>query len=30
LNHPNIASIYGLEDSGAAHALVMELTIQKR
>ncbi len=25
LNHPNIASIYGLEDSGSAHALVMEL-----
>src|SRR5487761_717564 len=25
LNHPNIASIYGLEDSGASHALVMEL-----
>ena len=25
LNHPNIASIYGLEDSGAMHALVMEL-----
>src|SRR5271154_7003209 len=25
LNHPNIASIYGLEDSGAVHALVMEL-----
>jgi serine/threonine protein kinase len=25
LNHPNIASIYGLEDSGPAHALVMEL-----
>jgi Tol biopolymer transport system component/tRNA A-37 threonylcarbamoyl transferase component Bud32 len=25
LNHPNIASIYGLEDSGNAHALVMEL-----
>jgi len=25
LNHPNIASIYGLEDSGAIHALVMEL-----
>src|ERR1700724_2280332 len=24
-NHPNIASIYGLEDSGATHALVMEL-----
>src|SRR5271163_4574713 len=22
LNHPNIASIYGLEDSGAIHALV--------
>jgi Tol biopolymer transport system component len=25
LNHTNIASIYGLEDSGATHALVMEL-----
>jgi eukaryotic-like serine/threonine-protein kinase len=25
LNHPNIASIYGLEDSGPTHALVMEL-----
>jgi eukaryotic-like serine/threonine-protein kinase len=25
LNHPNIATIYGLEDSGATHALVMEL-----
>jgi hypothetical protein len=25
LNHSNIASIYGLEDSGASHALVMEL-----
>jgi serine/threonine protein kinase len=25
LNHPHIASIYGLEDSGSAHALVMEL-----
>jgi eukaryotic-like serine/threonine-protein kinase len=25
LNHPSIASIYGLEDSGATHALVMEL-----
>jgi Tol biopolymer transport system component len=25
LNHPNIASIYGLEDSGSSHALVMEL-----
>src|SRR5713226_3447725 len=25
LNHTNIASIYGLEDSGDAHALVMEL-----
>ena len=23
LNHPNIASIYGLKDSGATHALVM-------
>ena len=25
LNHPNIASIYGLEESDATHALVMEL-----
>lgn len=25
LNHSNIASIYGLEDSGTTHALVMEL-----
>ncbi len=25
LNHPNIAGIYGFEDSGATHALVMEL-----
>jgi len=25
LNHPNIAHIYGMEASGAAHALVMEL-----
>src|SRR6266699_206793 len=25
LNHPNIASIYGLEDSGGVRALVMEL-----
>ena len=25
LNHPNIASVHGLEDSGATHALVMEL-----
>ncbi len=25
LNHPNIAAIYGLEESGAARALVMEL-----
>ena len=25
LNHPNIASIYGLEESGSARALVMEL-----
>jgi serine/threonine protein kinase len=25
LNHPNIASIYGLEDSGSTRALVMEL-----
>ncbi len=25
LNHPNIAAIYGFEDSGDVHALVMEL-----
>ncbi len=25
LNHPNIASIYGLEETGGGHALVMEL-----
>jgi Tol biopolymer transport system component len=25
LNHPNIAQIYGFEDSGTTHALVMEL-----
>jgi eukaryotic-like serine/threonine-protein kinase len=25
LNHPNIAHIYGFEDSGTTHALVMEL-----
>ena len=25
LNHPNIAAIYGFEDSNGAHALVMEL-----
>src|SRR5262249_38217068 len=25
LNHPHIAAIYGLEDSGGTHALVMEL-----
>src|SRR5262245_27213587 len=25
LNHPNIASIYGLEDAGTTRALVMEL-----
>src|SRR5215472_10238643 len=25
LNHPNIAAIYGLEDSGSTRALVMEL-----
>ena len=24
LNHPNIAAIYGIEDSGPTHALVME------
>src|SRR5262249_36874332 len=25
LNHPNIAAIYGMEESGGLHALVMEL-----
>ena len=34
LNHPNIAAIYGLEDSGDTHALVLELvegpTLQDR
>src|SRR5258708_27928076 len=25
LNHPNIGAIYGLEDSGGVHALVLEL-----
>ena len=25
LNHPNIAAIYGFEDSGSTHALVLEL-----
>src|SRR5205809_5544074 len=25
LNHPNIAAIYGIEESGAVRALVMEL-----
>jgi serine/threonine protein kinase len=25
LNHPNVAAIYGFEDSGDRHALVMEL-----
>ena len=25
LNHPNIAAIYGIEDSNASHAIVMEL-----
>ena len=25
LNHPNIATLHGLEDSGSVHALVMEL-----
>ncbi len=34
LNHPNIAAIYGLEDSGEKHALVLELvegpTLQDR
>ena len=27
LNHPNIATIHGLEDSGTTHALVMELVV---
>ena len=27
LNHPNIAAIYGLEDSGDTHYLVMELVL---
>ena len=34
LNHPNIATIFGLEQSGATHYLVMELvpggTLQER
>jgi serine/threonine-protein kinase len=25
LNHPNIAAIYGFEDSGSTHALLLEL-----
>ncbi len=25
LNHPNIAAIYGVEESGGVHAIVMEL-----
>src|SRR4029453_1145088 len=25
LNHPNIAAIYGFEDSGSTHALVLQL-----
>ena len=25
LNHPNVAAIYGIEDSGSTHALVLEL-----
>jgi serine/threonine protein kinase len=25
LNHPHIAAIYGIEESGGTHALVMEL-----
>src|SRR5262249_29217217 len=25
LNHPNIGAIYGLEDSGSTHALILEL-----
>ena len=27
LNHPHIAAIYGIEESGGTHALVMELRI---
>src|SRR5215472_5806036 len=30
LNHPNIATIFGLEDSGSTHALVMELAERLR
>ncbi len=30
LNHPNIAQIYGFEDSNAVHALVMELVTPSR
>src|SRR3974390_1513461 len=28
LNHPNIAAIYGVEDSGSTDALVMELGVR--
>jgi serine/threonine protein kinase len=27
LNHPNIAVLYGIEESGAAHALIMVLSV---
>ena len=27
LNHPHIAAIYGIEESGGMHAVVMELRI---
>jgi serine/threonine protein kinase len=30
LNHPNIAAIYGFEDSGDTHALVLELVVVTR
>ena len=30
LNHPNIASIYGLEDSDNKHALVLERSLYSR
>jgi serine/threonine protein kinase len=29
LNHPNIAQIHGLEDSGTTHALVMDVRISR-